>query len=52
VAADMQSSKKFCIFFIMQGRKLGRVKTTIGALGKARAKRAEEIESSLGQRSF
>jgi hypothetical protein len=29
VAADMQSSKKFCKVFIMQGRKLRRIKTTI-----------------------
>jgi hypothetical protein len=29
VAADMQSSKKFCKVFIMQGRKLKRIKTTI-----------------------
>jgi hypothetical protein len=36
----------------MQGRKVRRVKTMIRGLEKARAKRAEEIESSLEQRSF
>jgi hypothetical protein len=29
VAEDMQSSKKFCKVFIMQGRKFRRIKTTI-----------------------
>jgi hypothetical protein len=37
MAADMRSSKKFCKVFIMQGRKLRRVKTTIRGARKGKS---------------
>jgi hypothetical protein len=37
VAVDMQSSKKFCKVFIMQGRELRRIKTTIRSARKGKS---------------
>jgi hypothetical protein len=37
VAADMQSSKKFCKVFIRQGRTLRRVKTTVRGAKKCKS---------------